>query len=146
SPRTCTAEQLPGWHVLYPAACRPGTMSTVSSTHDRRSVGPFAGHPGPVLSVAVTPDGEEIITAGEDRTAWVWNRRTAENRTTLTGHTSRVWSVAVTPDGEEIITAGYDGTARVWNRRTGEHRTTLTGHTSRVWSVAVTPDGEEIIT
>jgi WD40 repeat protein len=68
----------------------------------------------------VTPDGEEIITAGKDGTARIWNRRTGEQRATLTGHTDPV--VAVTPDGEGIITAGKDGTARIWNRRTGEQR------------------------
>ena len=78
---------------------------------------PFGGHPGQVLRVAVTPDGEEIITASDDGTARVWNRRSGEQRATLTGHTGPVWGVAVTPDGEEIITASTDGTIRVWNRR-----------------------------
>ena len=35
---------------------------------------PFAGHPGPVLAVAVTPDGTQIITAGADGTIRIWDR------------------------------------------------------------------------
>ncbi len=35
---------------------------------------PFAGHPGPVLAVAVTPDGTQIITAGLADTARIWDR------------------------------------------------------------------------
>jgi WD40 repeat protein len=50
-------------------------MSTVASMHDGQPGAPFAGHPGPVLSVAVTPDGEEVITTGDDGTIRVWNRR-----------------------------------------------------------------------
>ena len=35
----------------------------------QRADPPFAGHPGPVLAVAVTPDGTQIITAGADDSA-----------------------------------------------------------------------------
>ena len=88
---------------------------------------PFAGHlgrthGGPVRAVAVSPDGEEIVTGGEDGTAWVWNRRSGEERVALRGHGGRVRAVAVSPDGEEIVTGTADGTARVWNRRSGEER------------------------
>jgi WD40 repeat protein len=79
----------------------------------------FSGHLGSVLAVAVTPDGEEIITAGNDGTARAWNRRSGEQCTTLTAHTDWVRAVAVTPDGEEIITTGDDRTIRIWNRRRG---------------------------
>lgn len=68
---------------------------------------PFGGHSGPIRGVALTPDGEEIIAAGDHGTARVWNRRSGEQRTTLTGHPGWVLGVAVTPDGE-IITAGND--------------------------------------
>ncbi|MCK9896771.1 WD40 repeat domain-containing protein, partial [Frankia sp. AgB32] len=81
--------------------------------------GPFWGHPGPVLSVAVTPDGQQIISGGSDGTVRIWNRDTGTEHTTLTGHTSTVWSVAVTPDGQQIISGGDDGTVRIWNRDTG---------------------------
>ena len=29
---------------------------------------PFAGHTGPVWAVAVTPDGRQIVTGGDDAT------------------------------------------------------------------------------
>ena len=35
----------------------------------QRADPPFVGHPGPVLAVAVTPDGTKIITAGADGSA-----------------------------------------------------------------------------
>ncbi|MGH2669056.1 MAG: P-loop NTPase fold protein, partial [bacterium] len=72
-----------------------------------------------VRAVAVTPDGEEIVTGGGDGTARVWNRRSGEERVALRGHSGWVQAVAVTPEGEEIVTGGGDGTIRVWNRSTG---------------------------
>ncbi|MGF7237113.1 MAG: WD40 repeat domain-containing protein, partial [Frankia sp.] len=75
---------------------------------------PFAGHPGPshtgrVWAVAVTPDGRQIITGGDDGTARVWDRATGQLQIILTGHSGRVRSVAVTPDGRQIVTGGGDG-------------------------------------
>ena len=37
---------------------------------------PFAGHPGPVLAVAYSPDGTTLTTTGDDGTIRVWNART----------------------------------------------------------------------
>jgi WD40 repeat protein len=78
---------------------------------------PFAGHPGRVRAVAVTPDGTQIITAGDDGTARIWDRASGQQvGPALTGHTGYVRAVAVTPDGTQIITAGDDGTIRIWDR------------------------------
>ncbi|WP_261556340.1 P-loop NTPase fold protein, partial [Frankia tisae] len=86
--------------------------------------GPFAGHPAPahdggVLAVAVTPDGQQIITGGDDGTARVWDLADGTPRRRLVGHTAAVHGVAVTPDGAEVVSVGADGTIRVWNLGSG---------------------------
>ncbi|MCL9794842.1 P-loop NTPase fold protein, partial [Frankia sp. AgKG'84/4] len=92
----------------------------------------LTGHTGTVLSVAVTPDGQQIISGSDDGTVRIWNRDTGTEHTTLTGHTGTVLSVAVTPDGSEIVSVG-DRTIRVWNRRSGlqVRGTALAGATRR---------------
>ncbi|HEU0090017.1 MAG TPA: hypothetical protein VFQ77_20590 [Pseudonocardiaceae bacterium] len=80
---------------------------------------PFAGHPGPVLAVAYSPDGATLTTTGADGTARVWDARSGEPVRTLTGHTDWVLAVAYSPDGTTLTTTGDDGTIRVWNARTG---------------------------
>ncbi|MGH3568259.1 MAG: P-loop NTPase fold protein [Pseudonocardia sp.] len=109
---------------------------------------PFGGHPGPVLAVAVTPDGTQIVTGGADGTARIWDRASGQQvGAALTGHTSSVLAVAVTPDSTQIVTGGADGTARIWDRASGQQvGAALTGHTRSVWAVAVTPDGAQIVT
>src|SRR5664279_2367624 len=116
-----------------------GRMSGVSVPQSAwSSSDPFAGHPGPMTAVAVTPDGRQIVTGGGDRTARLWDRTSGQLQTTLTGHTGWVWAVAVTPDGRQIVTGDRDGTARLWDRSSGQLQTTLTGHTGGVRAVAVT--------
>jgi WD40 repeat protein len=96
--------------------------------------------------VAVTPDGQRIVTGSLDTTARVWDARTGQTLVALKGHTGQVTSVAVTPDGQRIVTGSLDTTARVWDARTGQTLVELKGHTSVVTSVAVTPDGQQVVT
>jgi len=102
------------------------------------------GHDGLVLSVAVTPDGEEVITGGSDGTTRIWDRATGAERLRFFDN-NPVWAVAVTPDGAEVLTCGGNN-ARIRNRATGDERVILTGHTGPIWAVAITPNGREIIT
>ena len=108
----------------------------------------LAGHAGPVLAVAVAPDGSWLATGGSDGTARVWDSATGRQRTVLKGHEGRVTAVAVAPDGSWLATAGSDGKARIWDPATGRQRTVLKIHTSWVTAVAmaVAPDGSWIAT
>ncbi|MGH8908976.1 MAG: hypothetical protein ACRD0K_21405 [Egibacteraceae bacterium] len=45
----------------------------------------------------MTPDGEQIITAGDDGTARIWNRRNGQHLRTPIGHFGLILAVAVTP-------------------------------------------------
>jgi WD40 repeat protein len=54
------------------------------SANRERSV--LAGHKGPVLRVAFSPDGSRIVTASADKTARVWDAATGEALIVLRGH------------------------------------------------------------
>jgi hypothetical protein len=54
-----------------------------------RQVGPdLTGHTEPVRAATVTPDGQEIVTGGDDGTARVWDRATGQQRVSMSGHTA----------------------------------------------------------
>src|SRR6266581_4758698 len=102
---------------------------------------------GEVHSIALSPDGQRIVSSSDDGTIRVWNATTGETEAgPFTGHTESVWSVAFSPDGQRIVSGSPDRTIRVWNATTGEIEAgPLTGHTRWVVSVAFSPDGQRIV-
>lgn len=104
----------------------------------------LTGHSGRVTAVAVTPNGEQVISAGSNGTLKIWNLVTGQELHTVTGHRGSVTAVAVTPNSQQVISAGYDGTLKVWNLATGEVITTFTGDSS-ILCCAVAPDGLTIV-
>jgi KaiC/GvpD/RAD55 family RecA-like ATPase len=102
------------------------------------------GHTSSVNLAAYSPDGRWIVTAGEDRTARVWEAKSGQQMMVLK-HPDRVNSAAYSPNGRWIVTASGDGTARVWDAESGQQKVVLE-HTGSVRAVAFSPDGQWIVT
>ena len=98
-----------------------------------------------ITTVAVTPDGRQVVSASSDQTLKVWNLTTGSEEVTLQGHTDWITAVAVTPDGQRAVSASDDQTLKVWNLTTGAEELTLQGHTAWITAVAVTPDGQRAV-
>jgi WD40 repeat protein len=104
------------------------------------------GHGAGVVSVALSRDGQRIVTGGWEGTAKVWDAATGGELLTLRGHRDGVNCAAFSPDGRRIVTGSGDRTAKVWDAATGNEQLTLTGHMGWVSSVAFSPDGRRIAT
>ncbi|MBV1856622.1 WD40 repeat domain-containing protein [Catellatospora tritici] len=61
---------------------------------------------GTVWSVAWSPDGRRLATAGEDRNARIWDPVTGQILHTLSGHDQNVEWVVWSPGGRQVATAG----------------------------------------
>jgi WD40 repeat protein len=76
----------------------------------------FTGHTSGVRAVAVTRDGQHIISGSEDKLVKVWSVASKSLVSTCGGHTGDVMAVAAMPDGQRILSGGgySDGTVHVW--------------------------------
>ena len=137
------------------------TSVGVSSDHDGtvqlwdvkafRPVGEPRKHGERVNSVAFSPDGNRIVSGGNegDNTGSVrlWDADTGQLiAATTIGEAQRiVWAVAYSPDGSRVAAAGVDGFIQVLDAgRLDRIGQPMKGHEDRVVSVAYSPDGGTI--
>jgi len=104
----------------------------------------FEGHTLPVLAVAVTPDGQHIISGVSENLVEVWSVATKSLVSTCTGHDSKVLAVAAMPDRQRFLSGSNDDTVRVW-LLDGTHQNTFELHTHDVTALAALPDNQHAL-
>lgn len=105
------------------------------------------GHLMSVNDLAVTADGNCLVSGSDDDDVYVWQWDgeiwISEK---LEGHGDTVESVAVTQDGSMIVSGSADETVRIWQKTDGEWADiVLNDHYKTVTSVAVTKSGSRIV-
>ncbi|KAG8724228.1 hypothetical protein FRC09_020732 [Ceratobasidium sp. 395] len=100
-----------------------------------------------VKCVAVSPNGQRIVSGSMKSTVRVWDAETGDVALgPLNGHSNYVTCVAFSSDGRWIASGSFDETIRIWNAETGEPRfDPLGGHTGEITSVAFSPDGHRLV-
>jgi len=98
---------------------------------------------GGVWSVAFSPDGSLLASAGDDHHASIWSVADGHHLGDCLGHADCLRSVAFSPDGSTLATASNDQTVRLW--RVSDRQAL------RCWSlgavaraVAYAPDGRSL--
>jgi len=99
------------------------------------------GHQGAVWTVALSPEGQTIASAGEDRDIKLWSLNTGKLLQSLSGHSDTVWSVAISPDGRLLASGSADQTVKLWDLSTGKPLRTFSDPRATVWTVAFSADG-----
>jgi hypothetical protein len=112
---------------------------------------------GPVRCIAVSADGQRLLTGARDGTVRVWNLATGNGVGCLEGFDGPVHGVAFSPDGLLAVACGaqkprgegktadqVDSAARVWDLTNGREVRRLQA-TGAMWAVAVSPDGRQVL-
>jgi WD40 repeat protein/tRNA A-37 threonylcarbamoyl transferase component Bud32 len=100
----------------------------------------------PRLTGTFNPDGQTVLTGGEDGTARLWDAVTGEPKGQPLRHGGPVLALAFSPDGRSVLTGSFDRTARLWDVRTGRQKGPVLRHFGRVRAVAFSPDGTFLAT
>lgn len=87
----------------------------------------LVGHDGPVLGVAVTPNGKRAVSISSDNSVRVWDmsdlgspeQAVLSRKCSLIGQVKRPIVIRVTTDNEKAVTISADGQMDVWDIRGG---------------------------
>jgi WD40 repeat protein len=93
-----------------------------------------------------SPDGSQLVGAGADGSAWLWEAATGQELAKLEGEEASLIQALFSPDGTRVAAVNWDGTGFVWDVATSERLATLNGHTDAIWSLVYSPDGDMIAT
>ena len=126
----------------------------------------FEGPTNQVSSVAFSPDGTRLASAGGNKNHGelkLWDVATGKEVLTFKGHRRHVWSVAFSPDGKLLASGSSDldiadildedalpvrvlnsehGEVRLWDATTGKEVKVFKASGRIVESVAFSPDGK----
>lgn len=71
------------------------------------------GHEKPVLRLAFSPDGRQLVTGSADHTVRIWDVASGSETAVLRGHESLVTALGISADGTRVASGSFDRTVLV---------------------------------
>jgi WD40 repeat protein len=100
-----------------------------------------------ISSVAFGSDGQQLATASQDGSVWVWNIKTGQVLHHLDHGKTKVRVVRFSQNGKLLATGDDSGKIWIWDEHTGAklHVLSLQEQTSRITSIVFHPDGQRLV-
>lgn len=101
----------------------------------------LSGHTDSIWGVVFSPDGQNLVSAGQDKNVRVWRALDGNFLHALTGHKEAIWSIAYANDGT-LASGSFDKTIRLWQPAKKRFLRGFMGHRGWVLSVTWSPDSK----
>ena len=105
----------------------------------------WPGHDAWVTYLAWSPNGQYILSGGDDGSLIVWEADNQEESARWGAHDGAINAIAISPDGALVATTSDDGALTLVDlaQRQITHR--LQGHVRPVLDVTFSPDGQQVL-
>ena len=105
-------------------------------------------HASWVQALAISPDGNRVVSGGGDgRLTW-WNTEDAKAsvlHSVEDAHQDWIRGIGFSPDGSKLLSGGYDGKVNLWDAASGERLKTWEDHPGNVYSICFFPDNQRFV-
>src|SRR5215469_15792773 len=118
-------------------------VAAVLAFHSTPAHAQLTGHGGPVRAIAISDDGNSVLSGSFDTAAIRWSLKTESADQVLRFHADAVNAVAFLKDGR-MATAGADARIAVWTAGRQQPDQIFDGHRAPVAGLAVSPDGASL--
>jgi cytochrome c len=115
-------------------------LLTIQATPARAQL---AGHGGPVRAIAISSDGNSVLSGSFDTAAIRWSLKSESAEQVLRFHADAVNAVVFLKD-ERMATAGADAKVAIWTAGRQQPDHVFEGHAAPIVSLAVSPDGARL--
>ncbi|MDO8980405.1 MAG: c-type cytochrome [Afipia sp.] len=124
----------------YPLRLTLVIGALISALGAMPAVAQLRGHGGPVRALAISSDGQTLLSGSFDGSAIRWSLGRDAAEQVLRFHADTVNATALLKDGR-AVTAGADGRIAIWSSGKQQPDAVLEGHKAPIAALALSPDG-----
>jgi WD40 repeat protein len=97
--------------------CVPGNENRIFAIplRDGGIRGPWVGHEGQVTALASNPDGQLLVSGGDDQTLRIWEVASGRELAYWNAHDAKVTALAFHPNGKTFCSGDADGVVKLWD-------------------------------
>lgn len=117
----------------------------------------LVAHQERITSIAITPDGQKLISGSEDKRIIIWDLNTGSLLEIITEYVAGDKAIAITPDGKKFLTGSNGPRMKLWDLNKSNSNNARMGLAPQLELlpiktfpgpssvIVVTPDGQKIV-
>lgn len=126
---------------FYYVAFKGGTIKKIQTGGKNLEISSFAGHTDDINTIEISPDGNFMASASNDKTIIIWDLNSGKAFKTLSGFEWKVTSLKYSSDGKYIIGGCNDGVAKIFDIESAKVVSDLKDMGKNVRDVSISRDG-----